>query len=131
MDKIISKRISLDVSHLIHLQAISPNTQPGNSSITRTFNSKFSTTNLQNATSTFISLPSVRKISRLLNTSCARRDKNKNIIVFFCYDNKMHIFAFQTLCIFKICIYLSRRAHVFFVTPNWLVIPRRKMTYQP
>ena len=41
MDKIISKRISLDVSHLIHLQAISPNTQPGNSSITQCLTQNF------------------------------------------------------------------------------------------
>jgi len=53
-------------------------------------------------------------------TTCARRDKKKHIIFFFCHTKYLHEFAFKIFCIFNICLILSRRAQVFFETPNWL-----------
>lgn len=50
--------------------------------------------------------------------TCARRDKKKHIFFFFCHAKYTHEFALKKLCIFKICLILSRRAHVFFETPN-------------
>ena len=50
--------------------------------------------------------------------TCARRDKKKHIFFFFCHAKYTHEFALKKICIFKICLILSRRAHVFFETPN-------------
>ena len=50
--------------------------------------------------------------------TCARRDKKKHIFLFFCHAKYTHEFALKKVCIFKICLILSRRAHVFFETPN-------------
>ena len=49
---------------------------------------------------------------------CARRDKKKHIFFFFCHAKYTHESALKKNCIFKICLILSRRAHVFFETPN-------------
>ena len=50
--------------------------------------------------------------------TCARRDKKKHIFFFFCHAKYTHEFALKKYCISKICLILSRRAHVFFETPN-------------
>jgi hypothetical protein len=56
--------------------------------------------------------------------TCARRDKKKHIIFFFCHAKYLHEFAFKLFCVFNICLILSRRAQVFFETPNWLIVQR-------
>ena len=45
----------------------------------------------------------------------ARRDKKKHIFLFFCHPKYTHEFAFKKNCIFKICLILSRRAHLCFL----------------
>ena len=50
--------------------------------------------------------------------TCARRDKKKHKFFFFCHAKYTQQFALKKICIFKICLILSRRAHVFFETPN-------------
>ena len=54
--------------------------------------------------------------------TCARRDKKKHIFFFFCHAKYTHEFALKKICIFKICLILSRRARVFFETPNYLIL---------